>query len=215
MSVIPSRSLRLACDLGNPYAALDPRTNQHPAAIRGADLLLQLAAFRDGAIVSEVNNYDSLTAIVRAIAVDGSLGAVQFSEAIAGGELGPCTLADWRAGVDQHAEIPIDGADLALAAGRYKLTVYGITAAGVLVPWAHATLTIADVGLVDGAPPAPADQFYTKTEADGLFARRTPASGAFRVSGNGQFIQLKDSASGKWRSTWLTNGVQQWGPEED
>lgn len=215
MSTITSRSLRIACNLGQPDAALDPRTNLPPAAIRGADLLLQLAAFRDGAIVTDVSNYDSLTAIVRAIEADGTLGAVQCSVAIAGAALGACTEPNWEAGSDQHAELTFDGDDLDLAAGRYKLVIYGITAAGVLVPWAFATLTIADVGLVDGTPPSPANQHYTKTEADALFMRLTPASGAFRISSSGQFIQIKDAVTTKWRSVWLASGVMQWGPEED
>ncbi len=211
--MITSRSLRLACDLGKPEAALDPRTNLPPAALRGADLLLQLAAFRDGAIVADVSNYDSLTVVVRAV-TNGIVGAVQFSEAIAGADLAACLEAAWRDGSDQQGEIAIDGDDLDLAQGTYKLIVYGITGAGVLVPWAHCTLTIADVGLVDSAPPDPADQHYTKTEADALFLRRTPPGGAFRLSSNGQFVQLKDSATGLWRSMWLENGVTQFSDEE-
>lgn len=219
MSTIPIRSLRLACDLGRPNAALDPRTNLSPIALRGADLLLQLAAFRDGAIVSDVSNFDSLTAILRAVNDDGSFGAVVFSEAIAGAALTACTQDAWDAATGQHASISISGDDLNIAAGRYKLSVYGITSAtpSVLVPWASTVFTINDVGLVDGTPPDPADQYYTKTEADALFLKLAPAAGAYRVKtyGDGSvFLQLKDSATGKFRSFWLENGVEVYGPEE-
>lgn len=214
MSAITTRSLRLACDLGRLDAALDPRTNLPPAALRGADLLLQLAAFRDGAIVDDVSNYDTLTAVVRALNADGTLGAVQFSTAIAGAALGACTEVDWKAGTDQHAEIALNGDNLNLGAGRYKLAIYGITTAGVLVPWAHVALTVVDAGFVDGTPPTPSSDYYTKAQADAAFLRALPTDGAFRLSGDGLFIQLKDSATLKWRSIWLAAGALQMGPEE-
>lgn len=214
MSAIASRSLRLACDLGSPDAALDPRTNLPPSLLRGADLLLQLAAFRDGAIADDVSNYDTITAILRAVDASGALGAVVATAAINGAALTACDAAAWRAGAGQHAVIALDGGDLNVAAGRYRLIVYGITGAGVLVPWAHCPLSVLDVGLVDGVAPSPAGDFYTKAEADALFILAGAGDAAFRVSPSGEFIQLKDATTGLWRSIWFDNGVLQHGPGE-
>lgn len=212
--MITERSLRVACDLGKPDASLDPRTNNFPIAIRGADLLLQLAAFRDGAIVDDVSNYETLTAIIRSVNDDGSLGVVIASEAIAGAALAPCTENAWDAGTGQHAQLSFDGDDLNIAGGNYKLIAYGITTAGVLVPWAHCTFKVLDVGLVDGAPPEPASDYYTRAEADTLFTALGGGSSAVRISANGAFIQLKDEATALWHSLWVKNGALQIGAGE-
>jgi hypothetical protein len=217
MSAISSRSLRLACDLGSPDAALDPRTNLPPAVLRGSDLLLQVAAFRDWVLVSDVSNYATLTAIIRAVAADGSLGESLSTVTLAGADLEECTLETWIAGTAQHAEFALDGDDLNLAAGRYKLTVYGITSAtpAVRVPWAHAVFTIIEAGLVDGTPPTPSSDYYTKPEADAAFIQLAPVDGGFRIRSDGLFVQLKDSVSGKFRSIWFESGALVWGEEED
>ncbi|MBI5770837.1 MAG: hypothetical protein HZA93_23875 [Verrucomicrobia bacterium] len=163
MTAFSTKTLRLACDLGRVDAALDVRTNLPPAALRGADVLFQLAAFRDGAIVAAEAEFATVSLIVRALAADGSPGAQQFVATSAA--LGACTAADWLAGLDQHAQIAVTAAQLDLAAGRYRVLVYGVTPGGARFPWAHAFFTIIDAGLAESDPPDdPASDYYTDAE---------------------------------------------------
>jgi hypothetical protein len=195
--MITTRSLRLACDLGRLDGALDPRTNLSPVAIRNVGLLLQLAAFRDGVIVDDVTNIETVKAIVRAVDAHGALGEAEFTAVATGGSIGACTEPNWENGSDEHVSMTISAADLDLAAGDYKLIIYAITAAGAVIPWAHCKFTVIDLGieLVESETP--------ETSAP------TPA---WRISPSGEFIQLKDSSTGLWSSIWLEDGALQIGP---
>jgi hypothetical protein len=54
---------------------------------------------------------------------------------------------------------------------------------------------------------------FRKTEMDARFLPLEPEDAAFRVTDAG-FLQLKDSATGEFRSVFLTNGAIQAGPAE-
>jgi hypothetical protein len=195
--MITTRSLRLACDLGRLDGALDPRTNLSPVAIRNVGLLLQVAAFRDGVIVDDVTNIETVKARVFVVDAQGNLGAEQFTAVAVGAAIGACTEPNWENGTDEHAYLTISAADLDLAAGDYKLIIFAITAAGAAIPWAHCKLTVIDLGIA-------ADESETP--------ETSAATPAWRISPSGEFLQLKDSGTGLWSSVWLENGAIQIGP---
>ena len=171
MPLVTHRAVRLACDLGNINAALDARTNLPPSALRGATLLVQLAAFLDGAIYPP-ENFSSVTIVCRAITDAGEVGTQQFTEST--GTVIACTREDWLSGAAQQAEIALSAAQLNLTAGRYVILVYGLTDAAEKVPWAHTSLTVVDAGLTDIDPPAEADDSYSDAQMNARFLAAAP-----------------------------------------
>ena len=59
---------------------------------------------------------------------------------------------------------------------------------------------------------------YTTTEMRARFMPLAPTEGSYRIKeevDGGQHLQLRDDATAKWRTLFLTNGAPQLGPAED
>lgn len=52
-----------------------------------------------------------------------------------------------------------------------------------------------------------------KSEMDAAYVKPAAADAAFRFTG--EFLQVKDSATGDFSSVWLANGVKQIGEPEE
>lgn len=152
---IPSRAIRLACNLAKPDLVLDARTNLPPVVVRGAAVRFQVGLFVHGTIVDDVENFDTATLKVRALSDAGVIGAVQVSKALADAAIGNITATNWTNGSAQHAEFAATGTEMNLAAGTYWLIVAGQTIDGAQVVWAACKLALVDHGLTDDTVQAP------------------------------------------------------------
>lgn len=211
MNLLTQRPLRLFCDLASPNQALEKITSQPPVIMRGSPTVFQLGIGRNRALFAEIaSDIASLTVQVRATSDPSS--AVLMEQSISAGFNDTLTEANWNSGEDEHAEIAFTDAEANQTPGDYWLAIWFDDLAGNSVPLCFGKITVKESGAgTNGVPPDPVDQYYTKTEIDVLFAAMAIASDAVRIS-NG-FLQLKDQASGNWRSVWLNAGALQVGPE--
>lgn len=213
MSSLSSNVLRLICHADRPDRVLDQRTGHAPAILKGFDYTVQLGVFVDGVLLDSVVNWQSVTLEVRALAAGAPTGAALITKTVSTGFAVPSS-ADWLAKIAQHASLSLSADETAVAAADLWIAVHVLTAAGEKFFLAYGNFKVIESGQT-GDPQDNATAYYTLAEADARYARRAPVDGGFRLSSDGLFIQLKDSATLKWRSIWFAAGVLQTGPEED
>lgn len=213
MSALSANILRLICHADRPDRVLDQRTAQAPAILKGFHYTVQLGVFIDGALLDSVANWDSVTLEVRALAAGVPTGAALLTKTVSTGFAVP-TSSDWLAKLAQHASLSLTADETSLDAAELWLAVHVLTAAGEKFFLAYGNFKVIESGQT-GDPQDNAAAYYTLAESDALFAQRAPADGGFRISSDGLFVQLKDSATGKFRSIWFAGGALVTGPEED
>jgi hypothetical protein len=209
-SILAYRPIRLLCDLSNPNLVLEQRTGLPPVIVRGSPTVFQIALALDRLVCDGVAALaESISIEVRASAdpteeplMSKSITSVAINDAL--------TQSEWAAKTAQHAAFEFTAAECNIEAGEKWLTVWFVKENGDAVPCAFGKIKVTEDGAGDPGDPDVLDSdYYTRAEADARYARQAITDGAFRVSADGKFIQLKDSGDGLWRSIWFANGVLQ------
>jgi len=213
MPALTANVLRLICHADRPDRVLDQRTGNAPVMLKAFTYAVQLGVFLDGTLLDSVANWQSVTLEVRAVAAGVPTGDALITKTVSTGFAVP-SLSDWNDKLAQHAALSLSADDTAIEPADLWIAVHVLTTAGEKFFLAYGNFKVIESGQT-GTPQDNADAFYTMAESDERYAPIAPTDGAFRVSPDGKFIQLKDSVTLKWRSMWLASGAPQFGPEVD
>lgn len=149
-------------------------TGETPKIIKGAGVDFEIAIFDNNAALFDVANVADLTLLVQNAARDTNYILKTVAPS------GNISLENWTAGLAQHGIISLLGAETSIAAGSYKITIWGHTTDAGSDPDVFGTsdLTVLDAGITVVTNPPVVASYPTDAQLAAALA------GVVRFNGN-------------------------------
>lgn len=189
------RRIRIAANLASYGEPQDTLTNQAIVAWRGGALEIDLAFFRragnppattlitDAAALAELESVhltlkpavDNKAPTAETVASAGA-STVEINDSL--------TAEEWTYLEGQHVRLELSTAQMAIAAGDYWLTIWGLRTDGERTPLVAGKLTLREASISEPGEPEPGTVWLTVGEADARYARAGGLNGIL-IEGDG------------------------------